>query len=552
MPPMPPSPVPTVPPTAADVCPARRRTLSSSSHSLDPAQFVRPDLPAKCSWKAGAPAEQSPHTRRSVREEYQIMPNILHQIGRTPMVRLNRIPQSLGIKCEVLVKCEYFNAGGSVKDRIALRMVEDAEKQGLLKPGSTLIEPTSGNTGIGLALAAAVKGYRAIIVMPEKMSNEKVATLRALGAEIVRTPTSASWDSPESHISVAQRLQREITDAVILDQYRNPGNPLAHYDTTGEEILQQCQGRVDMVVLGAGTGGTATGVGRKLRDAGSDCVVVGVDPYGSILAHEPHETVDGQFYEVEGIGYDFYPTVLDKSVVSRWIKCGDRDSLLMCRRLIREEGLLCGGSSGSAVWAACQARPRPAVVVVLPDSVRNYMTKFLDDDWMEQRQFIDGTLKTDKDSWWWNQKVSLLDVATPLTVLPSVSCQDAIDIMNREGFDQLPVVDQQGDVRGMGLASEAIRSEMRVGREHELHKCARSTLQVLYSQFHKVPLDKTLGTLSRILEKDHFALIVHDQKLYVDKSQVETKQVIIGIVTQIDLLSYIMAGEEGRAATGDQ
>ncbi|XP_043191337.1 cystathionine beta-synthase-like isoform X1 [Amphibalanus amphitrite] len=545
MAPMPPT--PTVPPSEPNGLRRRSRTLSS--HSLDPADFVRPDLPSKCKWKPGAPVSDSPHSKCPVRDEVKIMPNILHQIGRTPMVRLNKIPQSLGIKCEVLVKCEFFNAGGSVKDRIALRMVEDAERDGLIKAGSTLIEPTSGNTGIGLALAAAVKGYRAIIVMPEKMSNEKVAVLRALGAEIVRTPTSASWDAPESHISVAQRLQKEIPDAIILDQYRNPGNPLAHYDTTAEEILHQCDGRVDMVVLGAGTCGTVSGVGRKMRDAGVNCTVVGVDPHGSILAHEPDEVVEGQFYEVEGIGYDFYPTVLDKSVIDKWIKCGDKESLLMCRRLIREEGLLCGGSSGSAVWSAMQlAKDLPAsarVVVILPDSVRNYMTKFVDDDWMAERQFTDGTVSTDKDTCWWsNLKVSLLDVAAPMTVLPSVSCQDAIDIMNGEGFDQLPVVDQAGEVRGMVTLGSLMANI--VSRRVE----PSSTVdQVLYSQFHKVPLDKTLGTLSRILQKDHFALIVHDQKLYVGKNSMETKQVIIGIVTQIDLLSFIMAGEEERAKT---
>merc|ERR1719187_2535316 len=227
---------------------------------------------------------QGPHTLDKPKENINIMPNVLFNIGNTPLVRINRIAQSAGLKCEMLAKCEFFNAGGSVKDRIGLRMVEDAEKSGMLKAGDTIIEPTSGNTGMGLALAAAVRGYRCIIVLPEKMSNEKVMTLRALGAEIVRTPTSATWDSPESHISVAQRLLTEIPNSIILDQYRNPGNPLAHYDTTAEEILEQCEGKVDMVVMGAGTGGTISGIGRKLKEKCPSCVVVGVDPYGSILA----------------------------------------------------------------------------------------------------------------------------------------------------------------------------------------------------------------------------------------------------------------------------
>ncbi|XP_037084572.1 cystathionine beta-synthase-like protein [Pollicipes pollicipes] len=535
------APTPTPGPTPVAAAAPGLRQRSSSCHSLNASEFVRPDLPSRCTWSAAADAKTSPHTHCAPREELKVMPDILHQIGRTPLVRLNKIPQSLGLKCEMLVKCEFFNAGGSVKDRIALRMVNDAEKDGILKPGSTLIEPTSGNTGIGLALAAAVKGYRAIIVMPEKMSNEKVATLRALGAEIVRTPTSASWDSPESHISVAQRLQKEIPDAVILDQYRNPGNPLAHYDTTAEEILQQCQGRVDMVVAGTGTGGTATGVGRKLKERCPECVIVGVDPHGSILAHEPHEVIDAQFYEVEGIGYDFYPTVLDRSVVDVWVKGEDKASFLMSRRLIREEGLLCGGSSGTAVEAACQAaRDLPEgsrVVVILPDSVRNYMTKFLDDEWMAERGFCDA-VPTKYESWWGQQRIAVLDVSTPLTVLPSVSCQDAIDIMNHEGFDQLPVVDQHGDVRGM-VTLGSLMSKL-VNRKVEP---STPVGEVLYGQFRKVSLDGTLGSLSRILEKDHFALIVHGQKIFVDKAQTETKEVIIGVVTQIDLLSYIMDAE---------
>ena len=261
------------------------------------------------------------------------LPNVLEFIGNTPLIQINKIGQSEGLECTLLAKCEFFNAGGSVKDRIAKRMVEDAEKAGLLKPGDTIIEPTSGNTGIGLALAAAVKGYRCIIVLPEKMSAEKVDTLRALGAEIVRTPTSATFDSPESHISVAQRLNNQIPNSIILDQYRNPGNPLAHYDTTAEEIIEQCGGKVDMVVLGAGTGGTVSGIGRKLKEKCPECIVVGVDPEGSILA-QPEEInkSDVTYYEVEGTGYDFIPTVLDRSVVDEWMKSNDRDSFTMSRR----------------------------------------------------------------------------------------------------------------------------------------------------------------------------------------------------------------------------
>lgn len=290
------------------------------------------------------------------------------------------------------VKCEFLNPGGSVKDRIGVRMVLEAERKGLLKPGCTIIEPTSGNTGIGLAMAAAARGYRCLIVMPEKMSNEKVDTLKALGAEVIRTPTEAAFDSPEGLIAVSQRLQRSIPDSVILDQYRNAGNPLAHYDGTGAEIVEQLGGQVDMVVIGTGTGGTMTGIGRRIKESCPTCQVIAADPEGSILA-EPEELnrTEVSFYEVEGVGYDFLPTVLDRSVVDRWYKFNDRVALPLARRLIRDEGLLCGGSSGGNLYVGLEAaktlKEGQNCVVILPDNIRNYLTKFVSDNWMEARYF---------------------------------------------------------------------------------------------------------------------------------------------------------------------
>jgi len=465
--------------------------------------------------------------------------NILCHIGNTPMVKLNNIPKSFGLTCDVYAKCEFFNAGGSIKDRIALRMVEDAEKKGLITPGvSVLIEPTSGNTGIGLALCAAVKGYRSIIVMPEKMSNEKVDVLRGLGAEIVRTPTAASWDSPESHLSVAKRLEKEIPGAIILDQYKNPGNPLAHYDGTAEEILQQMNGKLDMVVCGSGTGGTISGVGRKIKERLPACKIIGGDPEGSILAMpEELNKTDTNFYEVEGIGYDFIPQVLDREIVDKWFKTNDRDSLTMARRMIKEEGLLCGGSCGAAMTVAMQAAKEleagQRCVVVLPDSVRNYMTKHLSDQWMEDRGFISEKEEDSKQHWWSNLKVSSLPLAAPLTVLPSISCQDAIAIMQREGYDQLPIVDMEGLIQG--VVTLGLLTAKMVSSKIEVSSPVSSTL---YTQFRKITLDTTLGRLSRILDRDHFALVVHTQRLYIEGS-VQEKEVCIGIVTQIDLLTYI-------------
>ena len=300
-----------------------------------------------------------------------------------------------------------MNAGGSVKDRIGKRMIEEAERIGRIKPGDTLIEPTSGNTGVGLAMAGAIKGYKVVITLPEKMSDEKVNMLKGLGAAIVRTPTEAAWDAPESHIGVAAQLHKELPNSHILDQYKNPANPGAHYEGTAREILHQCGGRLDMIVVGAGTGGTISGIARRLKETLPDLIVVGVDPVGSILAQPKALNVPGPSYLVEGIGYDFIPDVLERRLVDRWVKSNDADSLRMARRLartltltltltltptltlkpnanqarrlIKEEGLLVGGSSGAAMAAALQAASTLGAgqrcVVLLPDNVRNYMSK---------------------------------------------------------------------------------------------------------------------------------------------------------------------------------
>lgn len=312
--------------------------------------------------------------------------NILESIGNTPLVKINRVSQ--GLECELYAKCEFLNPGGSVKDRIGYRMVVDAEKSGRIKRGDTLIEPTSGNTGIGIALAGAVLGYRVIITLPEKMSHEKQVALAALGAEIIRTPTEAAWDAPESHIGVAKRLQRELPNAHILDQYANKGNPLVHYEETATEILKDLDNRVDMVVVAAGTGGTITGVARKVKEVCPKAIIVGADPEGSILGGgtKIHS------YLVEGIGYDFIPDVLDRSLIDTWVKTNDKDSFLLARRLIKEEGLLCGGSSGSTMMAALQEAKKlkkgQRCVVILADGIRNYMTKFVDPKWMRDNQFM--------------------------------------------------------------------------------------------------------------------------------------------------------------------
>jgi len=510
------------------------------------AKDIKPgEGPAKCKWRLEGCKEKSPHMHVPATGPPKIGDSILDFIGNTPMVRLNAIPKAEGIECEMLAKCEYFNAGGSVKDRIGKRMILDAEKSGRIKPGDVLIEPTSGNTGIGMALTAAVRGYRMIITLPEKMSQEKVDVLKAFGAEIIRTPTEAAWDAPDSHIGVAKRLNKEIPNSHILDQYANPSNPLAHYDGTAEEILQQCDGKIDVVVASAGTGGTITGIARKLKERLPNVRIVGVDPVGSILALP--DTLNGAItsYKVEGIGYDFIPTVLERQLVTDWIKTEDRESFTMARRLIREEGMLVGGSAGATMVAAVKVaktlKKGQRLVVLFADSVRNYMTKFLNDNWMVECGFMEPRLDdaTAKE-WWANRPISDLQLNSPIVVSPDLSCADCVNILNNNGYDQLPCVRADGGIEGMVTLGN-LTSQILSGRVQPTDPISK----VLYRQFNKVPINTKLGALSKMFDRDHFALVVTTQKTYTAGGECAEKTIVYGVATRIDLLNYVMKHSGG-------
>ena len=314
--------------------------------------------------------------------------NILETIGSTPIVKLHSVGKELD--CNLYAKLEMFNPGASVKDRTAFCMIDCAEKDGRIKPGDTLIEATSGNTGIGLALAAAVRGYKLIICMPEKMSMEKELTIKALGAKIVRTPTEAAHDNPDSNFGVAARLNKEIANSHILDQWNNNCNPDVHFKNTAQEIIDDFGLDLDMVVMGVGTGGTLTGIGKRLKEHNPHIQIIGADPYGSILGGE--DEYKGQPYKVEGIGYDFIPKTFEPEIADKFIKVNDKEAFTTARALIREEGLLIGGSCGSAMFAALKAakslKKGQNCLVILPDSIRNYMRKFLSDDWMKENDII--------------------------------------------------------------------------------------------------------------------------------------------------------------------
>ncbi|KAK7737830.1 cystathionine beta-synthase [Cytospora paraplurivora] len=494
-------------------------------------------------------------------------------IGHTPLVRLNKIPQSLGIKAKVYAKAELFNAGGSIKDRIALRMIEEAEKSGRIKPGDTLIEPTSGNTGIGLALVGAIKGYKTIITLPEKMSVEKVSVLRALGAEIIRTPTQAAWDSPESHIGVARRLQKELPRAHILDQYTNVDNPRAHEYGTAEEIWEQTHGKVTAIVAGAGTGGTISGIAKGIRKHNKNVKIIAADPFGSILAL-PESLNQGELanipYKVEGIGYDFIPDVLDRETVDKWYKTDDRAAFTYARRLIAEEGLLVGGSSGSAIAAMVQAvedlglGEDDTIVVVLPDSIRSYLSKFADDDWLAANDLLPSVngaeveaaaeAKTASDPYA-GASIKSLRLKPVTSVLRTQQCADAIETMREKGFDQLPVLSPTGG-KLVGLVTLGnLLSYISHGRA-----TATSPVSDVMFDFSKIdevvtdPRDilKAEEGASKSKGKRHFVEITVDTPLTILSKFLEYNSAAIvtekrsdgrkpvAVVTKVDLLTHVL------------
>jgi cystathionine beta-synthase len=448
----------------------------------------------------------------------QIYDSILEAIGNTPLVRMRRVGHTTG--CEILAKCEFLNPGGSVKDRIGARMVERAQESGRIVAGDTLIEPTSGNTGIGMSMAAAVHGYRMIITMPEKMSHEKQVTLEALGAEIIRTPTEAAFDDPTSHIGVAKQLQGILPRAHILDQYSNPDNPDAHYEGTGREILEQTEGKIDYCVMTAGTGGTISGIARVLKENIPNIKIIGVDPVGSILAGPGNIGS----YNVEGIGYDFIPDVLNRDLVDEWIKSEDRESFLMSRRLIRQEGLLCGGSSGSAMWAALEVAkrvgPGKRIVTVLPDSIRNYMTKFMDDQWMKEHGFTEAS--------WESGSVGDILLKKPKREVVSVSSaetlSDSVMRMKEFSVSQLPVLDA-GKLVGIITESDLL-ARMVEGNA----SLASAVAEVMFRNVHTVNESDDASVLLPVFANGEVGIVMSDDGK------------VTGVLTKMDLFDNLTQG----------
>ena len=451
--------------------------------------------------------------------------NVLETIAWTPLIRLNAVTR--GIRTPVYGKAEYFNPGGSVKDRIAIPIIEKAEREGKLKPGGTIVEGTSGNTGIALAIAAALRGYKCIFTMPDKMSQEKVRLLKAFGAEVIVTPTAVPPDHPDSYVMMAKRIAKETPNAILADQFYNEANPQAHYDVTGPELWDQTEGRITHFVAAAGTGGTITGVGRYLKEKNPQIRIIAGDPVGSILADYwrtgGKEIREGVPYKVEGIGQDKIPGTLDMSVIDDFQTVSDKESFAMARRLTREEGLFVGGSSGLITHVALRVArevndPNAFVVTVLCDTGERYLSKLYSDEWMRENQMLD------------TKRVTLLHVLgrkegetpTVVSTSPGAPVRQALGLMSLHDISQLPVMDGEncvGSVSDWSLSQKSLENPKLLDA---------SVSEVMDSPFPMISSDQPIESVVKLLSKSNPAVLVRNNGS------------IQGIVTRSDMLHYMM------------
>lgn len=449
----------------------------------------------------------------------QYFNTILDTVGRTPLVKLSKV--TAGLKPLILAKVEAFNPGGSIKDRPALKMVEEAEKQGLLKPGGTIVEPTSGNTGTGLAQIAAVRGYRCILVVPDKVAAEKINLLKAYGAEVVIVPTSVSASSHESYYSVANRLTLEIPGAFQPNQFANPNNPDAHYLSTGPEIWEATDGKITCFVAGIGTGGTISGTARFLKEKNPNIRIVGVDPEGSIYSGDMAAP-----YKVEGIGEDFIPRNVKLKLIDEIIRVSDKDSFLTARRLAREEGILLGGSSGTATSAALKIAENmtseDVIVILMPDGGRGYLSKIFSEDWMQANGFLPSPGLTYYVNDLLQRKVSHKQVPSLVSITPDDSIKDAIELMERYQIDQLPVIDKEG--QNVGSMNDIIAMEVVYGRKDPQSIKAGS---LMGRPFPQVDIEAEIDQVYRAFKLGTAMVVVAK----ANKAQ--------GVITKFDIMTHL-------------
>jgi len=453
--------------------------------------------------------------------------SVLDTIGWTPLIRLNSVTR--GIRTPVYAKAEFFNPGGSVKDRIAIPIIEKAEREGTLRPGGTIVEGTSGNTGVALAIAAALRGYKCIFTMPDKMSQEKVRLLKAFGAEVIITPTAVPPDHPDSYVMMARRIAAETPNAILADQFYNQANPDAHYELTGPELWEQTGGRITHFVAGAGTGGTITGVGRFLKEKNPNIKIIAGDPMGSILADywrtSGAEMKEGVPYKVEGIGQDKIPGTLDMSVIDDFQTVSDKDSFAMARRLTREEGLFAGGSSGLTTHVAIQVarrvnNPDALVVTVLSDTGERYLSKVYNDEWMRENQMLDSPRITLRHVLGGKEN----DGSPPVvSVAPGASVRQALGLMALHDVSQLPVMEGSnciGSVSDWSLSQKSLENP-------KLLDAAVS--DIMESPFPVIAGDQPVDSVVKLLSKSNPAVLVREN------GKVE------GIVTRSDMLRFMMS-----------
>jgi cystathionine beta-synthase len=446
--------------------------------------------------------------------------NVLEVIGETPLIELSRI--SKGVRPRIFVKAEFFNPGGSIKDRIGVRMLDEAERSGKIKRGGTIIEPTSGNTGVGLAQAAALRGYRCIFVMPDKMSQEKVRLLKAYGAEVVICPTNVPKESPESYYSVADRLEREIPNAFQPNQYYNMENPQTHYDWTGPEIWRQMDGKMHVFVAGMGTGGTISGCAKYFKEQNPDVHIVGVDSEGSLYTGEVRP------YKVEGIGEDFIPGTINLDIIDEMVVCSDRNAFVTARHLCREEGILAGGSAGAAVYGALQVARRydenTNIVVILPDGGRSYLSKFYSDEYMKENGFWDPV----------SDSMSVGDLlqlrpgkGSVVTIDAAAAVPDAVALMREHNISQMPVL-ENGKVAG------SIQETVLMNRIFEDSSClSQQVRQVMSESLPTITAETKVAAVYQQLLAGRPAVVI------VDESNAPK-----GILTKIDLIDHFSRSQD--------